>query len=126
VVPETPASPSVDVVAATPALLPPAHPADPVLTRMIRANAEGLRKRRLNYGLSPEFQVSQPPPKHRLLNAVLDISTLFGSYQFLIPLRSSTYFKSFLFRLNDREDVELHRAGRQVEAPSFPQLARRR
>jgi hypothetical protein len=44
---------------------------------MVRVNAEGLRKGRLDLGLSPEIQVSEPSKKHRLLNAKLDISTLF-------------------------------------------------
>jgi hypothetical protein len=79
VVLETPASPHKDVVPSTPVPAPASQPLndDPVLSRMVRANAEGFRKRRLALELSPEFQVSQPPPKHRLVNAKLDISCLF-------------------------------------------------
>ncbi len=73
-VPETPASQHDDVVASTPAL-PSAHTADPVLNRIISANAEVLRKRRIDLGLSPELQV--PAPKRRILAAKLNISQLF-------------------------------------------------
>jgi hypothetical protein len=85
VVPETPASQDNDVVLATPAL---ATGKDPVLDRMIASNAEGLRKRRLALGLSPEFQVPQPPQKHRLVNAILNISTLFELVFVCVPLES--------------------------------------
>ncbi len=50
---------------------------DAVLSQMISANADGLRKRRLNQGLSPELQVLEPAPKHRLVSAKLNISQLF-------------------------------------------------
>jgi hypothetical protein len=75
VIPESPASPPDDVVPVTPPSLsnPPVVTKDPVLARMVRVNAEGLRKPRLDLGLSPDL----PSRKHRLLNAKLDISTLF-------------------------------------------------
>ncbi len=70
----TPASQTLDdVVPATPS---PLHTSDPVLRRLLEVNTEGLRKRRIGLGFSPEIQVSQPGPKHRLLSAKLNISSL--------------------------------------------------
>lgn len=82
-VPETPASQPEDVVACTPAV-PSVSAVDPVLNRIISANAETLRKRRNDLGLSPELQV--PAPKRRLLAAKLNISKLFEEiiYSFFI------------------------------------------
>jgi hypothetical protein len=103
VVIETPASPDDDVVSATPApvLGHSSVPGDPVLNRMISVNAEGLRKRRLNLGLSPDIQV--PSPKHRLLSAKLNISRLFNKLVYsLICIARSTgvcaYTSLFLCR----------------------------
>jgi hypothetical protein len=85
VVPETasPASQREEVVVATPALScsqrtqPVPAPSDPVLAQTLKANEAGLRKRRLAHNLSPEIQVFEPSPKHRLLSAKLNISQLF-------------------------------------------------
>jgi hypothetical protein len=79
VVPET-ASPSVqpdDVVPATPAGTQPPE-VDPVLSRIVQANKEGFRKRRLDQGVDPDLQVAGPPPKFRLQSAKLNLSQLFN------------------------------------------------
>lgn len=79
VVPETPESPHADVVPVTPSTPPcPSSSQDRVLALTLQANAPGFRKRRLGLGLSPDIQVSSPPPKFRLLNARLNISNLFN------------------------------------------------
>ncbi len=84
VVPETvsPASQSDEVVLSTPALtsgvpVPCTPPDDPVMSQMLKANGEGMLKRRLAQGLDLELQVLEPPSKFRLEAAKMNISQLF-------------------------------------------------
>jgi hypothetical protein len=65
-----------DVVPLTPAPAPANASSDPVLEKIVKANEAGLRKRRLLQGVHPDLQVLEPPTKHRLVAAKVNISRL--------------------------------------------------
>jgi hypothetical protein len=68
---EVQATPAVTAVSKT------GSQVDPVLALTLKANEEGLKKRRLAQAISPELQVPERPSKFRLVAAKLNLSQLF-------------------------------------------------